>query len=665
MDKLGLFALILAMALAVYGLVASVIGARRDRPLLVESARTAAYSLFAVVLAGNLAMVVALVTNDFSIQYVAENSSRATPMFFKILALWSADEGSLLLWNLILSGYLAAVAFRFRRHRPETLPWALAVMFFVQVFYLMLVIGPTRPFATFAVAPPDGQGPPPLLQNHPLMAAHPPFLYLGFIGFTVPFAFAIAALVTGTLSDAWIRITRRWTLVAWVFLTIGLFLGALWSYDVLGWGGYWAWDPVENVALLPWLMSTAFLHSVMLQERRGMLKVWNLSMVVGAFALTTFGTFLTRASILASVHAFAQSSVGPMYLGFLVVVLLGGFGLIALRGWRLSSEGRIDSALSREAAFLGNNLALLGLTFAVLVGTIFPLLVQALQSRQVTVGGPFFDQTSAPVFILLLFLMGIGPLLPWRRGSPGQLQRRVLVPAGLAAAVIVALAGLGLRNVEAALAYGLAAFVLAANAAELVRGVRGHARARGRPALRALPDAVARNRRHYGGLVVHLGFAVVAIAVTTSWVYQLTSEVTLQRGQQTTFVGTTLRYQGERVLRQPQRTVLVADVAIVRDGRAAGWLVPSLNLYPASSDPIGTPSIRIGAFKDLYSSVLDISADGSRATFRFFLNPGVLWLWIGGAVMVLGGLLAVWPGRRPSRRAVPAEVSARELAEVV
>src|SRR5438132_6646876 len=358
MARLGTFALALALALSVYGLVASVWGARRGRPLFVESARTTAYAVLGAVAAANGAMIAALLANDFSIRYVAENSSRETPTFFKVLSLWSADDGSLLLWNLILAIFIAAVAYRTPRRRPETLPYALATLFGVQVFYLALVSGPSRPFASLAVAPSDGTGPLPLLQNHPLMAVHPPMLYLGFIGMTVPFAFAVAALMAGRLSDQWIRVTRRWTLFAWICLTAGLVLGALWSYAVLGWGGYWAWDPVENVALLPWLMATALLHSVMLQERRGMLKVWNLSLAVGGFALTTFGTFLTRGSILSSVHAFAQSSVGPLYLGFLVTVLLAGFGLIAMRAWRLRTEGRFDAVLSRGAAFLGNNLGL-------------------------------------------------------------------------------------------------------------------------------------------------------------------------------------------------------------------------------------------------------------------------------------------------------------------
>jgi cytochrome c-type biogenesis protein CcmF len=652
-DRLGRFALALGLGLALYGLAASLIGASRKRPLLVESSRTTAYSLFAVVMAANGAMLAAILANDFSLRYVAENSSLATPTFFKVLSLWSADEGSLLLWNLILAGFIAAVAFRFRRRRPETLPWALAVMYAVSVFYLALVLGPTSPFASLGVALADGRGPLPLLQNHPLMAVHPPMLYLGFIGFTVPFAFAMAALVTGTLSDRWIRITRRWTLAAWIFLTVGLTLGALWSYGVLGWGGYWAWDPVENVALLPWLTATAFLHSVVIQERRGMLKVWNLSLIVGTFALTTFGTFLTRGSILSSVHAFAQSIVGPLYLGFLFLVLVGGFGLIAVQAWRLRSEGRFDSALSRESAFLGNNLVLLTLTFVVLLGTIFPLVVEALTNRQASVGEPYFRQTTVPLFLLLLFLMGVGPLLPWRRASPDQVSRRVLIPAAAGATVMVGLALLGTPNLAAVSAFGLATFVAAANAGEIGRGFRAFALAYGGSRRAAAGAMLARNRRMYGGYLAHIGVAIAAIAITASSAFARQTEVTLSRDERIAFAGYELRFEGQRVVRQPQRQVLIADLSITREGRSLGRLSPSLNLYPGASEPIGTPSIRYGGLRDLYSSVIGFDGDGARATFRFYLNPGVMWLWGGGAIVALGGVLAAWPGRRPASRPAP------------
>ena len=658
MDRLGTFALLVALALALYGLAASVMGARRSRPLLVESARTTAFSLVALVAAANGAMLAAILSNDFGIAYVAANSSRETPTFFKVLSLWSNDEGSLLLWNLILAGYIAAVAFRFRRRRPETLPWALAVLYGVQVFYLMLVMGPTRPFARLAVAPPDGQGPLPLLQNHPLMAIHPPMLYLGFIGTTVPFAFAMASLLAGASSDAWVRIIRRWALAAWIFLTLGLFLGGLWSYGVLGWGGYWAWDPVENVALLPWLVTTALLHSIMLQERRGMLKVWNLALCVGAFALATFGTFLTRGSILASVHAFAKSAVGPMYLGFLLLVLAGGFGLIAWRSWRLASEGRFEAMLSREAAFLGNNLLLLTITLVVLIGTIYPLFVEALTNQQVTVGGPYFDRTVTPVFLLLLFLAGAGPLLPWRRGSAERLRRRAVVPAVIGSVVVAGLALAGVRHAVAMLAYGLAAFVIASNAELIVSSITSYRRATGRRGPSAITGALARNRRATGGYVAHVGLAVLAIAITTSSTFALQTEVTLARGQRVPFAGVVLRYDGARVVPQAQRRVVVAEIAVLRHDRLVGMLHPSLNVYPAQpTEPIGTPSIRYGALKDLYSSVLGFQ--GSKATLRFFLNPGVLWLWVGAAVMAIGGLLAAWP---PRRRVKPGGAEAAQAA---
>jgi cytochrome c-type biogenesis protein CcmF len=664
---IGTIALALALALALYGATAAIVGVRTGRPRVVESARTAAYSLLALVVVANLAMLTALLANDFSLKYVALNSGRATPTFFKVLALWSADEGSLLLWNLVLAGYLAAVAFRFRRSRPETFPWALAVMFGVSAFYLMLVLGPTTPFATLATAPADGRGPLPLLQNHPLMAAHPPMLYLGFIGFTVPFAFAIAALITGRVSDAWMRITRRWTIAAWIFLTVGLTLGALWSYGVLGWGGYWAWDPVENVALLPWLTGTAFLHSVMVQERRGMLKIWNLSLIVGTFALTVLGTFLTRGSILASVHTFAESIVGPLYLVFLTVVLLGGFGLIAWRRDALRGEATFDTPLSRESAFLGNNVLLLVLTFTVLVGTIYPLLAEAV-NQKVSVGSPFFNRNTAPVALLLLFLMGIGPLLPWRAASLSAVLRRLQVPlwAAAIAAAALAIAGAG---AAAVVVFGLAAFVATATVTEMVRGVQAQRRAHGISVPAATRAAVARNHRLYGGLVVHLGLIVAVVGVSWAALSDRSSELSIARGEVVRAQGYDLRFDGLSARDEPQRRVLVANLTVLDPdgGDAIVRLHPSLNLYPASSEPIGTPSIRIGTpfngMVDLYASLVTVE-NRSRATFRFFVNPGIGLLWLGGLVMALGGLVAAWPAKPKATGSPEAEPATAHREEV-
>ena len=662
----GTVALALALALALYGATAAIVGVRTGRLRVVESARTAAYSLFGLVIVANLAMLAALLADDFSLRYVATNSSRATPTFFKVLALWSADEGSLLLWNLVLGGYLAAVAFRFRRRRPESFPWALAVMFGVCAFYLLLVLGPTTPFATLAAAPPDGRGPLPLLQNHPLMAAHPPFLYLGFIGFTVPFAFAIGALATGRASDAWMRVTRRWTLAAWIFLTIGLTLGALWSYGVLGWGGYWAWDPVENVALLPWLTGTAFLHSVMVQERRGMLKVWNLSLIVGTFALTVLGTFLTRGTILSSVHAFAESVVGPLYLAFLTLVLVGGFGLIAWRRDALRADATFDTPLSRESVFLGNNILLLVLTFTILVGTIYPLLAAALTGDKVSVGAPYFNRNAAPVTLLLLFLMGIGPILPCSVTPPSAVLRRLHTPAWAVVAVAPLLAVSG-AAAAAVLVFGLAAFVGAAAIAEMGRGVRAQRRAHGGSVARATGAAVARNHRLYGGLVVHLGLVIAVVGVSWAALSDRSGEVTIAVGDRVRVEGYELRLDRLSSRDEPHRRVLVADLTVFdASGDEVVRLQPSLNLYPGSSEPIGTPSIRVGTpfngLVDLYASLVTVDG-GGQAAFRFFVNPGIGLLWLGGGVMALGGVVAAWP--TTARTARPPVVTATDRREEV
>ncbi|HEY7176472.1 MAG TPA: heme lyase CcmF/NrfE family subunit [Micromonosporaceae bacterium] len=644
MGQLGTYALLLGLALSGYGAVAAAVGAQTARPALVESARRTAFGLFATILVVNGAMMVALLRNDFVLRYVAENSSRETPAFFRALSLWAADDGSLLLWNLILAGYIAAVAYRFRRDRPGTFPYALSVLFVVQVFYLILVNGPARPFATLSRPPSDGTGPAPLLQNHPLMAVHPPFLYLGFIGFTVPFAFGIAALLAGHGTDEWVSITRRWTLVVWCFLTIGLLLGALWSYSVLGWGGYWAWDPVENVALLPWLLSTAFLHSVMLQERRGMARLWNIALVIGAFSLMTFGTFLTRGSVLSSVHAFAQTAVGPAYLAFLALVMLVGFGLLMWRLPTLRTPAKLDSAISREAAFVGNNMLLLAATAIILLGTAFPLVVEVVSGQQITVGGPYFKSAVTPVFLLLLLLAGTAPSLPWRATNRVRALRRLRIPAIAAALVMVATALAGLRQVTAVAGFGLATLVFVANGQEIVNGLAVGRRAGRSGVIRTL----LRGRRRYAGLVVHVGLALVAAGITASSTLGQQTEVTLKTGQSTVFAGHIMRYEGLRTDQQPQRIVLSAPVKVNNvGGGGAGTLDPRMNLYPAATEPIGSPSIHRGFVWDLYASVISLQQDGDSATFRFYRNPGVNWLWLGGFVMALGGVAAAWPvGRR-------------------
>jgi cytochrome c-type biogenesis protein CcmF len=641
MSQLGTYLLLFGLAVSGYGLLAAAVGAKTGRPALVENARRCAFGLFATLVAANVTMLVALLTNDFAIRYVADNSARETPAFFKALSLWAADDGSLLLWNLILAGYIAAVAVRFRRDRPRTFPYALSVLFAVQAFYLILINGPARPFASLAKPPADGRGPAPLLQNHPLMAVHPPFLYLGFIGFTVPFAFGIASLLAGEGSDQWVSVIRRWTLVVWCFLTVGLLLGALWSYSVLGWGGYWAWDPVENIALLPWLTATAFLHSVMLQERRGMARLWNIALVIGAFSLMTFGTFLTRAGVLSSVHAFAQTSVGPAYLAFLALVLLAGFGLVAWRLPELRTPASLTSAISREGAFVANNVLLLAATAIILLGTTFPLVVQAVSGQQVTVGGPYFTSAVTPVFLLILLLAGTAPLLPWRATNRSRALRRLRVPATAAAVVVIVTAWAGIHKVAAVAGFGLATLVFVTSGQEILSGLAIGRHGSG------LLRALARARRRHAGLVVHMGLALAVVGITASSSLGQQTQVTLRTGQSTVFGGQILRYQGLHADQQPQRIVLTTRVSVTSlSGGTAGTLDPRMNLYPAATDPIGSPSIRRGVVWDLYASVISLQDNGGSATFRFYRNAGVNWLWFGGLVMALGGAAAAWPSRR-------------------
>ncbi|MGH2807627.1 MAG: heme lyase CcmF/NrfE family subunit [Actinomycetota bacterium] len=652
MAAIGRFALLLALAFAFYGFGASLLARRRKDSSLGASGRRAAYAVLLAVLMANATMLVAIMSNDFSVAYVAENSSRSTPGFFKVLSLWSADEGSLLLWNLILSGYIAAVAFRWRAKDEGDFPFALTILFAVSAFYLMLVLGPTAPFAELTPIPGDGRGPLPLLQNHPLMAVHPPFLYLGYIGFTVPFAFALGAMFAGNSTDTWLTSTKRWALIAWWFLTIGLLLGALWSYGVLGWGGYWAWDPVENGALLPWLMATAFIHSAMLQERRGMLRVWNASLAIGTFVLVTFGSFITRGSILSSIHAFSQSLVGPMYLGLLMTTIVAGFGAIVFRTAKMRSKGRIDSALSREAFFVGNNLILVALTAIVLAGTVFPLVVEAIAGRKVSIGAPYFRQTTAPAMALLLFLLGAGPLLPWRRGRWERVRSVVLPPVIAGAGTFVALAAAGVRNVYALLGFGLAAFAITANATEIVRRLRPHL-TRPTHKMQAVWRAVVTNRRSYAAYAIHIGLAILAVGIVWSSSFAHERQVTLGRGDSVDFRGRTITYEDLDRREEEHRTVLVAratvrenDGTTVREDGRAGVLHPSLNLYPNANEPVGTPSIRYGAFQDLYSSLIGVEGGGDTATFRFLVNPGVSWIWAGGTLMVLAGIACLVPGGR-------------------
>ena len=483
------------------------------------------------------------------------------------------------------------------------------------------------------------------------MAFHPPVLYLGYVGFTVPFMFAIGALVTGRFGEGWLTDTRRATIVAWGFLTFGILLGAWWSYEVLGWGGFWAWDPVENASLLPWLTGTAFIHSVIVQERRGMLRVWNLSLVLATFCLTILGTFLTRSGVLDSVHAFTESDIGPWLLTFLGITAATSIGLLAWRGDSLRAPGRIDSAISRESAFLANNLLFAALAFVVLLGTVFPLVAEAVRGSRLSVGEPYFDRMTTPIGIALLFLMAAAPALPWRATSGEVLRRRLLVPAWIGGLTMLAAVVLGARDVWEVLAYGLGAFAVAGIVRQFVLGVQGRRRALGESGPRAFGRATRSNPRLYGGLVVHLGVVLIAVALAASSAYSTNTEVRLRRGEQATVDGYRLTYLGSKTSASSQKTTISARVRVERGDRDLGVYAPAISTYPNSTEGIGTPSVRTGIKEDLYLTLVSSPGSGNRVTLSVRVNPMILWLWIGGGVMAIGTILALAPRLR---RAPPA-----------
>jgi cytochrome c-type biogenesis protein CcmF len=652
--SLGVLALALGASSAFLGIVVMVRGLiKHDEALLVLGRRFVFGVLVAAVLAAG-AMEWALVSHDFSLKYVAENNATGTPLLYTVTGLWAALEGSILLWLLVLGGFLTYVAMKFRdRSTDPVVAVATIVGLVVALFFFALVLGPANPFETLSVVPANGRGPNPLLQNHPLMAFHPPMLYLGYVGFTVPFMFGIAALVTGRFGEGWLADTRRATLVAWVFLSVGVLLGAWWSYEVLGWGGYWAWDPVENASLLPWLTATAFIHSVIIQERRGMLRVWNLSLVIATFCLTILGTFLTRSGVLNSVHAFTESDIGPWLLGFLAVTAATGIGLIAWRGDALRSAGRVDSPVSRESAFLVNNLLFAGLAFVVLLGTVYPLLAEAVQGRQLSVGEPYFDRMTTPIGIALLFLMAVAPALPWRTTSGEVLRDRLLIPAWIGAITMVVAIILGAHGITDVVVFGLAAFALAGIARQFVVGTRARRHAQGGSWPAALVGTVRGNPRLYGGLVVHTGIVLIAVALAASSTYSTKREVRLTRGESATVAGYTVTYLGRDVDVDAQKRVVKARVRIEHDGDDLGVYAPAVNIFPNSTSAIGTPSVRTGFLRDVYLTLVSSPTNnGGRVTLGVAVNPMVVWLWIGGGVIVLGTALALVPGAR--RRKVPA-----------
>ncbi|HKW78052.1 MAG TPA: heme lyase CcmF/NrfE family subunit, partial [Candidatus Limnocylindria bacterium] len=626
--------------------------AKRDGRAL-ASARWSA--LLALVLVGLAvaAMEGALITHDFSIQYVAENNARETPLFFTVISLWAALEGSILLWTLVLAGATAYVAWRGARELPRLATTALAVLLGMVAFFCLLITTPAAdPFVRIDPVA-NGSGPNPLLQNHPLMALHPPLLYLGYVLFSVPFAYAIASLILGEGGDRWLVATRRFALVSWGLLGVGIVAGSWWSYAVLGWGGYWAWDPVENSAIMPWLTATAYLHSVMVEEKRRLLRTWNLSLVIATFALTILGTFLTRSGVVNSVHSFTQSAIGPLLLGYLVAIVVLSVGLMLWRAPRLADAGGLGAPLSREAVFLFQNVVFVAATLTVLLGTLYPLIAEAVSGAQLSIGRPYFDRVEVPLGLALLFLMGIGPQLPWHGASRTTLEQQFTAPVVAAAAGAIFAVAIGISAAFAVLTYALAAFVAATVMQEFARGLRARRVLHGEGPALALANLMRRSGRRYGGYVVHLGIVVIALAVATSQAGTAQVEKTLAPGQSVAVGPYDVQLLALRDVQEPQRDLVVADVAVSGNG-AHEHLHPALVFYPNATQAVGSPGISAGPRDDVYTIVAAYDTRArSWATIRVLVIPLVSWLWLGGLIVGIGAVIAAWPAPRAATRRVP------------
>jgi len=652
MAELGRAALIVTLGLTAYALVAGAAAAHIGRRRLTLSAQNALVAAFGSTLVASAVLLAALLRNDFSLVYVAQTTSEALPTAYTISAFWGGQEGSLLLWLLVLTGFGAAAVRLNRGWARDLVVWVVPIFAAVALFFSFLVVVVASPFATQS-APVDGAGMTPSLQN-PYMLAHPPLLYLGYVGLTVPFAFALGALISGRMDERWLVATRRWTLLAWTALGIGQLLGAHWAYEEVGWGGYYAWDPVENAALMPWLVATAFLHSVMIQEKRGMLRVWNVLLVILAFSLSLFGTFLTRSGVVNSIHSFTQSSIGPWFLAFIALVVAVSLAVVFWRLPQLRSPTKLESPVSREAAFLYNNLLLLALCLAILWGVVYPMLSEAVRGEAVVLGRSYYDFFLRIFGLPLLLLMGIGPLVAWRRASLRSLGTTFRWPTAFALATGVALLALGAgSSVPGLIAYTFAAFVAATIVLEFARGTRARKALGAASWPGAFSSLISRNRRRYGGYVVHAAIVLLAIGVAGSSAFDSVAEARLTEGQTMSIADYRLTYESLEERTAPNATELRAKLQVARGDRDLGTLEAGKNAYTVEQQVSNEVGIRSDPLtgEDLFVIAEQIDPDGT-IYLRVFVKPLVNLIWIAGLVFLLGALIALWPDAREQRRLV-------------
>lgn len=649
MADLGYLAIVLSFALSIYGLLAVIIGAKKGNHQLLASARGATTAIAILVTVASAILFYLLAKSDFSIEYVWQYTSSDLSIFLKLSAFWAGNAGSMLLWAWILGIYTAIVASSRRFQERLGIPYVTAVLLINNVFFLFLLTFVSNPFAKIAAWPPptEGNGLNPLLRS-PGMIFHPVNLYLGYVGFAVPYAFAMGALLTRHVDDLWIKVTRRWTVVAWMFLSLGNLYGAQWAYMELGWGGFWGWDPVENASFIPWLTGTAFLHSVMIQERKDMLKVWNMVLIIITYLLTLFGTFLVRSGILTSVHAFAGSNLGPFFLMFIGFMLAFSLYLLLDRLPLLKEEREFESFVSRESSFLLNNLLLVGAAFATFWGTVFPLLSEAVRGVKVTVSVPYFNRVNGPILLAMLFIMGVCPLIAWQRSSLKNLRANFLGPLVVAVATGVVLALLlPAPKPGAVLGWAVAAFVLATIVWEFIRGTAVRRRLTGESLTVAFWRMCSRNRRRYGGYVIHAGIVLMAIAVVGSGFYMQEVTKTVSVGDKLTIGGYTLTYQGLDARQAGNDTIVYARLLVDKDGKRIGTVEPQKISYGNWPEMTTEVAVLGGWKEDLYVILSAWENYGQQATFEVHVNPLVRWLWVGNYVLILGTIFAVWPSRGP------------------
>ena len=645
MITLGILSQYAALAFSLLAMAWLLVGLLRNDVRWIHAGKRSLLGVAAFATLAAAALGYLFLSNAFEVEYVASYSDRALPIFYKLTAFWAGQKGSLLFWAWVLSLFAALVVYNNRKEPDDrSTPYLYLVLSGCLSFFLFLLAAVTSPFETLGFTPPDGQGLNPMLQN-PGMVFHPPALFLGYIGFTVPFAYAVAAMVTGTSDASWIRKTRAWNVLSWIFLTVGIILGGQWAYVELGWGGYWAWDPVENASFIPWLVSTAFIHTAIIQEKRGIMKVWNMVLILLTFSLCIFGTYLVRSGVLQSVHDFGSTGLGGYFLGFLGVTLAGGTYLIIESYRDLKTPNSLESYLSRESTFLFNNVILLSLAFATLFGTVFPLISEVVTGNKVTVGQLYFNQVNTPLFLILLLITGLCPLIGWRKASAENLRKSFLRPSVSALIAGAGLFAAGIRQPYALVAFSLCSFVAATIIQEFALAVAARSKLSRESSLLAAPKLLWNMRRRYGGHLVHLGLVLIVVGITGSSAYKLENQATLSKGQSLEIGKYTLKYENLRNYEKFNRSVYAATLGIFSGGIRLGELDAERRYYVNAEQPTTEVSLRTTLVDDLYVTMPGIERNGD-ITLKVNVNPLLVWIWVGGGLMVLGGVIAIIPTRR-------------------